>query len=270
MIKKLIAIAVVGVVGAYIVGETKAGSHIRAWAGRMSTKLEKSVTPEMELARIKNEIGNLDGDIDKVKGDLAEANVNARLLRRETEDLRSEVKKSETAVRKHGEVIEAASQNSQIQWGTRNVSYLNAKELLMGEVRRHNDLTARLKTHEQALSAEEQTRDLVEQQLQEMLKQKDDLNSAVSQMEAEIKLANVEQIRSKYQNDGTRMSDIKSSLAELRKRVMVQRERLHVAEACTKSPAADKSVKEILGGLGNPEADTDNAGGEVKLIEKSK
>src|SRR5580692_8229831 len=138
MIKKLIAIAVVGVVGAYIVGETKAGSHIRAWAGRMGAKLEKSVTPEMELARIKNEIGHLDGDVDKVKGDLAEANVNARLLRRETEDLRNEVKTSETAVRKHGEVIAAASENSQIQWGMRKVNYVDAKELLMAEVKRHN------------------------------------------------------------------------------------------------------------------------------------
>jgi hypothetical protein len=66
------------------------------------------------------------------------------------------------------------------------------------------------------------------------------------------------------------MSDIKSSLAELRKRVMVQREKLHVAETYAKSPAADKSVKEILGGLGNPDTDAGNAGGEVKLIEKSK
>jgi chromosome segregation ATPase len=270
MIKKLIAIAVVGVVGAYIVGETKAGSHIRAWAGRMSTKLEKSVTPEMELARIKSEIGHLDGDVDKVKGDLAEANVNARLLRRETEEMRSEVKKSEAEVRKHGEVIAAASDNSQIQWGMRKVSYVDAKELLMAEVKRHNDLAARLKTNEQALTVEEQTRDLVEQQLQEMLRQKSELSSAVLQMEADIKLANVEQIRSKYQNDGTRMSDIKSSLAELRRRVMVQREKLHVAETYTKSPAAEKSVKEILGGLDNPDADSGNTGGEVKLIEKSK
>jgi hypothetical protein len=270
MIKKLIAIAVVGVVGAYIVGETKAGSHIRAWAGRMSTKLEASVTPEIELARIKNEIANLDGDVDKVKGDLAEANVNVRLLRSETDDLRSQVKAGETAVRKHGEVIEAASDSGQIQWGVRKVSYVNAKELLMGEVKRQNDLVARLKIHEQTLSAQEQTRDLVEQQLQEMLRQKDDLYGAVAQMESEIKLANVEQIRSKYQNDGSRMGDIKSSLAELQKRVMVQRERLHVAETYTRSPAADKSVKEILGGLGNPEADAGNAGGEVKLIEKSK
>ena len=153
MIKKLIVIGVIGLVGAYIVGETKAGSHIRAWAGRVGSKLEASVTPEMELARIKNEIGQLDGDIDKVKGDLAEANVNARLLRREVEDLRKEVKESETAVRKHGEVIESRlGRTAKSSGGCEKSATPNAKELLMAEVKRHNDLKIRLKVQDQALN----------------------------------------------------------------------------------------------------------------------
>ena len=172
------------------------------------------------------------------------------------------MKASETAVRKHGEVIEAATDNSQIQWGLCKVSYANAKELLMGEVKRHNDLKTRLKVQDQALTTQEQTRNLVEQQLQEMLKQKDELNSAVSEMEAEIKLAKVEQIRSKYQNDGTRMGEIKTSLTDLRNRIMVQREKLRVAETYTKNPAADKSVKEILSGLDGERIGERNHGSE--------
>ena len=58
-------------------------------------------------------------------------------------------------------------------------------------------------------SSQEQTRELIEQQLQEMLKQKDELASAVEEMEAELRLAKVEQIRSKHQNDGSRMAEIK-------------------------------------------------------------
>ncbi len=266
MVKKLVIVAVVGLVGLYAVGSTKVGSHFKAWAARVNTSLEDRVTPEAELARIKHEVGQLDGDIDHVKGDLAEANVNARLLRREVDEVRSQIKENDALLRKHGEVIKAASEGDQIQWGVRAVSYISAKELLMSEVKRYNDLKARGKIREQALATQEQTRDLVEQQLNEMLRQKDELASAVSEMEAEIKLAGVEQIRSKYQNDGTRMGEIKTSLADLRKRLMIQREKLQMTETYTRSPAADKSVDEILAGTNGP-APTHN---EVKIIGRDK
>ncbi len=268
MCKKLVVIALVGLVGAYVINETRAGSHVRAWACKVSTKLESEVKPETELARIRHEVGQIGGDIDKVKGDLAEANVNVRLLQRDVEEFRKEVKDSETAVRKHGEVIKAAAEDDQIQWGLRKVNYSNAKDLLLSEVKRHNDLKAQLKAREQALGTQESTRELIEQQLQEMLKQKEELASAVSEMEAEIKLANVEQIRSKYQNDGTRLGEIKTSLAELRKRVMVQREKLRVTETYTRSPAADKSVEEILGGLDGSANSVKAASSEVKIVNK--
>jgi chromosome segregation ATPase len=268
MIKKLVKVAVIVVVASYIVSETKAGSHFRAWVERQYAKMEKKVTPDQELARIKNEVKLLDGDVDKVKGDLAESNVNVRLLRREVEELRAEVKDSEAAVRKHGEVVKAASANDTIQWGYRTVSFVDAKDLLQAEVKRHNDVKARLKAREASLASQEQTRDLVEQQLQEMLKQKDELASAVEEMEAEIKLAKVEQIRSKHQDDGSRMADIKSSLTELRKRVLVQREKVRIADSYTKSPAAEKSVEEILAGLDGKAEAKRGAGEEVKIVTK--
>jgi len=268
MVKKLIAIAVIGVVGIYVIGETRAGSHVRAWASQIGTRLESEVKPETELARIKHEVSELNGDVDKVKGDLAEANVNARLLRRDVEETRKDVKDSEVAVRKHGEIIKAASDDNQIQWGLRRVSYAAAKDLLQNEVNRHNSLKVQLKAREQALSTQEQTRDLVEQQLQEMLKQKEELGSAVAELEADIKLAHVEQIRSKYQNDGTRMGNIKTSLAELRKRIMVQREKLHVVDTYSKSPAAEKSVDEILQGIDGAAKAVPNSVADVKVITR--
>lgn len=267
MCKKLIVLAVIGIVGVYVVNETRAGSHFKAWCGRIGDKLEKKVTPETELSRIRHEVGELDGDIGKVKGDLAEANVSVRLLRLEIDDLRKDVKTAETAVRKHGEVVKGASEDAQIQWGNRTVSYVNAKDLLMSEVKAYNGLKARLKSREQSLASQEQTRDLVEQQLQEMLRQKDELRAAVAEMDNEIKLAKVEQIRSKYQNDGSRMGDIKTSLAELRRRVMVQRENLRLTDTYSKSPASEKSVDEILAGIDNLPSKGPE---EVKVIGRDK
>ncbi len=267
MCKKLFTLAIVGLIGVYVVSETRVGDRFRAWADRMSKKWEKETTPEQELARIKKEVALLDKDVDKVKGDLAESNVNVRLLKTEVDELRTEVKDAEAAVRKHGDALKSASTNDRIQWGYRTVSYVDAKDLLQSEVRRFKDMKDRLKAREAALASQEETRDLVEQQLQEMLKQKEELTLAVAEMETAIKLANVEQIRSKHQNDGTRMAEIKKSLAELKKKIMVQREKLNIDAKVHRSPAENKSVEEILAEMdGQVVKSKKNAAADVKVV----
>jgi peptidoglycan hydrolase CwlO-like protein len=267
MLKKVFMIAVVGLIGVSVINETRAGDKFRAWVERMGKKFDKELTPEQELARIKKEVALLDKDIDKVKGDLAESNVNVRLLKGEVDELRAEIKDSDASVRNHGDVLKVASSSDRIQWGYRTVSYVDAKDLLQGEVKRHKDLKDRLKAREAALGSQEQTRELVEQQLQEMLKQKEELGVAVAEMEASIKLAKVEQIRSKHQNDGTRMAEIKRSMAELKKRVMIQREKLNIDTKVNRSPAEDKSVEQILAEMdGQPVKAKKIFGEDVKVL----
>ena len=59
------------------------------------------------------------------------------------------------------------------------------------------------------LAVRERTRDLAEQHLQALITQKAELEAAVIELEADIKLAKIEQVESKYQNDGTRMAEVK-------------------------------------------------------------
>ena len=270
MCKKLFTIAIVGLIGVFVINETRLGDRLRAFADRMGKKFDKELTPEQELARIKKEVALLDKDIDKVKGDLAESNVNVRLLKVEVDELKTEVKDSDVAVRKHGDVLKAASASDRIQWGYRTVAYVEAKELLQSEVKRFKDMKDRLKAREAALASQEQTRELIEQQLQEMLKQKEVLGVAVMEMETQIKLAKVEQIRSKHQNDGTRMAEIKKSLSELKKRVMVQREKLNIDAKVHRSPAENKSVEDILAEMdGQPVNVKKGAIEDVKVVTTS-
>ena len=251
MIKKIIAISVVSVLGTFIISETLAGSHIRAWANRLGKKIEKEITPEMELDRIKNEVNDLDRDIDNVKGELADTNVTARLLQKEVEELRKEEKTAMAQVHSHGEILKAASENDKIQWGYRTVDYAEAKSLLAAEVHDFKLIRERLHHREVSLQAQLSSRELMEQQWKEMIKQKEELAAAVSEMETEIKLAKIEQIRSKHQNDGSRMAGIKNSLKDLRKRVMVQRERLVIDGKSDRRQLENRTVDEILGDMNN-------------------
>ena len=149
--KKIITVLIIGVVGAVALAGTKAGSYIRSQLASIQDDMEDSIDPNVELKRIRYEIGQLDKDIDTVKGELAEANVNVRVLKKEVEDCRKDVELTEKSVRMHGDVIKAASENDRIKWGVRQVSYVEAKDLLFNEVKRHNDLKARLKLKEAGL-----------------------------------------------------------------------------------------------------------------------
>ena len=65
----------------------------------------------------------------------------------------------------------------------------------------------------------------------------------MTEVEANIKLAKIEQVESKYQNDGTRMAQVKKDLAELQKKLDIQRETLILSKKI--SP---KAGREQVGG----------------------
>ena len=82
-----------------------------------------------------------------------------------------------------------------------------------------------------------------------LVTQKSELEAAVTELDADIKLAKIEQVQSKYQNDGTKMADVKERLTNLRKRIEIQREKLNLAKQIEKTGVENKSVDEIMAEL---------------------
>jgi len=90
---------------------------------------------------------------------------------------------------------------------------------------------------------------MAEQHLQALITQKAELETAVAELEADIKMVRVEQVQSKYQDDGTRMAQVKEDLSKLRKRIEVQREKLRLSKKFDTSSVENKSVDEIMAEL---------------------
>jgi len=82
------------------------------------------------------------------------------------------------------------------------------------------------------------------------------MESDILDLDALIKQVKVEQVESKYQNDGTKMARVKEDLAKLKKRIEVQREKLHLSKRWDRDSVENKSVDEIL-------ADLDGKGDKV-------
>jgi peptidoglycan hydrolase CwlO-like protein len=260
MCKKIAIVGAAGLLIAAVLTQTHVGGYLRHQFDRADKYLESKVPPEEELARIKTEVGRLDKDIDEARSSLATEIVEVKDLKRKVDDRRTAVETSRAAVEARGKMLKEAGSSKLITWdNNRQISYDRAKELLQAQVKSHKSLETDLKAHETMLAVRERTRDLADQQLRAMVAQKSDLEAAVTELEADIKMAKIEQVQSKYQNDGTRMAEVKESLAKLKKRIEIQREKLALAKQYDPSGAENKTVDEIMAELNAKETPDQSA-----------
>jgi len=253
MFKKIAIVGAAGLLTAAVLTQTKVGSYLSHRLDRADQYLESKIPPEEEVRRIKSEVGNLDKDIDRARGSVAEERWEAKSLKGKVEEKRTQVENSRQAVEARGKMMKDASAGNRVKWDGREIGYDRAKELLQAQVKAHKNLEKELKALETMQAVRERSRDLAEQHLQALVSQKSELEAAVTELEADIKLARIEQVQSKYQNDGTRMAEVKESLAGLRKRIEVQRDKLALIKQYDKSSVENKSVDEILAELDSKE-----------------
>jgi len=249
MFKKVAIVGAAGLLAAAVLTQTKVGSYLSHRLDRADKYLESKIPPEEEVRRIKSEVANLDKDIDKARGSVAEERWAAKDMKGKVEEKKTQVENSRQAAEARGKMLKEVSTGSRVKWDGREINFDRAKDLLQSQVTAHKNLEKELKALETMQAVRERTRDLAEQHLQALVTQKSELEAAVTALEADIKMAKIEQVESKYQNDGTRMADIKESLANLKKRIEVQREKLNLAKQYEKTGVENKSVDEIMAEL---------------------
>jgi len=261
LIKKIAVVGVLGGLGAATVANTKIGSYMSYRAERAWEQAEAQIPLDHEISRIKKEVLSLDKDIDKAKGNLAEQIVAERMQKEACDNLTRNIERQEALVHKQAEALKEAKTGEKVKWDGRTVSYNRAKEMFESDVQRLKNNRKEMEAQKQMMATHEKSRLILEQQLHAMIAQKSELKAAVADMESQIRMVKLQQIESRYQNDGTRLADIKESLRELQTRVEVQREKLKLAETySTDTAVSGKSVDEILADLDGKSASTDNTG----------
>src|SRR5438105_5696359 len=88
MIKKLLFWSALAVGGLVLVNTVKPGA-ISTWGKRIHAKLEKNVSPEFELARIKDQIKELTPDMYNNIGKIADEMVAVEALRAKVGDMQA-------------------------------------------------------------------------------------------------------------------------------------------------------------------------------------
>jgi peptidoglycan hydrolase CwlO-like protein len=257
MFKKVAIVGAAGLLTAAVLTQTKVGAYVTHKFDQADRYLESKIPPEEEVRRIKAEVAGLDKEIDKAQNSFLEERWEAKSLKGKVEEKRTQVENSRQAVDGRGRMMKEASAGRPVKWDGREINYDRAKELLQAQVTAHKNLEKELKALETMFAVRERTRDLAEQHVQALTSQKSELEAAVIELEADIKMARIEQVQSKYQNDGTRMAEVKESLASLRKRIDIQRDKLALVKKMDRSSVENKSVDEILAELNSKESTTE-------------
>jgi len=252
MCKKILLVGAVGLLTAALLTQTKLGSHAKAWMHRAEDKLESSVPDEVEVQRLKMEVAEIEKEIKAATGDVAKENVEARMQGEKVVALAKQVKDSGEALKARAALVKAAETDKDthfVKFEGRNVNLSDAKDLLQKQVRLQVAAEKNLRSEETMLTVREKTRDLANQHLKTLVAQKSELEAVVTEMEADIKQLKIEQLESKYATDGSKVSEVKESIAKLKKRIAIQREKLNLAKSYDPKSVDNKSVDEIMAEL---------------------
>jgi len=201
---------------------------------RVHAKFERQISPEFELARIRDQIAQLTPDMYRNLSRVAQEMVEVERLKGKTEDLqtRLDVAKNELAI-----LTEA------VEKGTTRVS-INGREFnvthIKDRLRTCRNLEGELNRTKQIYEAKKAGVEAARQQLAEMKRQKEELEVLAAQYEADLKTLALEQTKAKLQLDDSRLAEIKQSIENLRERIEVERRTAELADQFKNDTIAEK------------------------------
>ena len=256
MFKKLLLVGVIAAAGVFVLKGTKFFGYAKQEVVSWKDWADDQVPVEKKIAQMRKEVVGLDGDLEKVKTELATSIVKVRELTAQSADQRAIVTSDQKQLQARGDAIRDALANKGDDDKTKvnAVSVTDAKERLARDVNVWKSRKTHLDALEQSLAHHERIKATLEQQFDSLRTQKEDLKAQIDAVEAEYKALQLQQIESKYQTDDTRLARIKENLRSMRTKLDVEKEKLKLTPKVHEAPAsttgAEQSVEEILAPLG--------------------
>jgi DNA repair exonuclease SbcCD ATPase subunit len=250
MLKKLLLVAVVagfafaGLRHTRVFGYAKSEAHsLREWA-------DDQIPIEDKIKQMRRDVAGLDRDAERVRDELAKEIVEVRDQTSRVGSYRAQLETERKNLLARGDELKGATEKVSV--GRLVVPVGEAKDMLRQDVNRHEKRKKQLDDMEKSLAHHERIRDTLAKQLDGMVRQKQLLTTEIDAVEAEYKSVQLAQIESKYQNDDSRLSQVKESLTSMRKKLDVEREKLNLAPKVYEEAgpvASTQSVEDILAPL---------------------
>ncbi|QEL19972.1 GumC domain-containing protein [Limnoglobus roseus] len=249
MCKKLLIMAIVGVVAFSAIKGTKAFNYAKQEVAGVGEWVDSQIPTEKKIQQLRKEVKQLDKDIDKAQNALVGEIVDVERLAKDVATLKGEVTTEQAKVVAMGDKIKDAKEK--VAYGRTTLSPDAALQQLNNDTKRVVARKTTLSNMEQTLTSRERIKDALQKQVEGLRRNKQDLSVAIDKLEAEYKVLQYEQIESKFQVDDSRLAGVKQSLRDLQRDVDVQRQKLKMSPTLMEDgpPANGLSVDEILAPL---------------------
>jgi flagellar biosynthesis chaperone FliJ len=223
IVKKVVFVGALAAGGLFVLNHVWSGSVGTAWK-RAAAHFERSIDPDFELARIRDEIAKLTPDMHRNISRIAEEMVAVETLQNRVNDLQAKLDTAKDDLALLTNAMEKG--DTRVSIGNREVSVTKVKDRL----RTCKTLDRELTTQRKLLDAKKQGVDAARQQLVEMRQQKEQLEVLAAEYEAQLKTLALEKTRSRIKLDDSRLAEIKASMDRLRERIETERKTAMLAE----------------------------------------
>jgi len=237
MIKKLIVVAVVGFVAVSAVKGTKWYSYVRSEVAGWEKKLDDKITPEKEVARLRNELRLMDGDISKVVDQLARTEAEVARLEKDVKHLTTLKADQLKQFNARADAYDKAKAKPATEPDAGYVVFGDVRlGLSIAHIELQKDATAveatkrALESSENALATRKRIEVTLRRQFNTLKAQKVELAREVDALEAEVEGLKLAQMESKYQTDTTRLAKFKESARNLRTKLDVEKRKLQLMQ----------------------------------------
>jgi len=221
MFKKLVITALVVLAGVFLLGKTEAGQKVASLAETYWKKagkaIDKKVPPEVEIERIRAELGKRNKEINKQINVLAEEMVAVENLRKDVAAGKENLKNQLANVMQMKKDLEAGEEF--IRYGETKYSASRIKDKLARDWASYKRCEESVKSKEKLLEAREAALVNAKEQIIEMKSQYEQLEVALAQLETDVKALNLAKTRSKVALDDSHLARIKEATAKLRDRI---------------------------------------------------
>jgi len=220
MIKK-VAIVALGVVAAMTaLSFTRMGSYCGTAKDKLCGWANKQIPVELEIDRLRHEVGQLIPDMRKNRSVVAQEIVAVDNLRNDIATTRTNLENQRAGMLKLSKDLET---ETEFIYNGSKYSKAEVAAKLDRDLASFKRVETELKAKEKLLDAKQQALDTAKTQLDAMMDQKRDLEVQIAQLEAELKSVRLLQTRSKFQLDDSRLADVKRSVKELQDRLRAER-----------------------------------------------
>jgi chromosome segregation ATPase len=218
MCRKVLIAAVAVVVGLFIVKKTELGSLMNVWWKDARASLERQVPPEVQIKQLKDEIEQIDKDIQKNLGRLAKQEADYEALGGQVATLRAHQNDRKTNIRAMMTKLQEP-RTDRINFNGHKYRPSELTRELQRTVALHESSKERLKGLENLLDSKKRTIEVSRQRIDEIFTQKEELSKLVANLEAQVEVLKLKQTESAVQLDDSHLGRCKDLVNRIERRL---------------------------------------------------